>query len=325
MSLPCFCRGLLFAACLLLGISGSSGQSKPDTLKSYSSASDLSGDLLAVNTASGFDSQTAQPLSLQSNGMNGLYPASESPYSSDWQLEVRPYAWILGVEGFIERNHRVGSDYDLGIGDVVDTLDELEVMVPISLEARKGRVSFLVDVFYAKWDGLTTGDLGLTSPVPGLDLDLTWEELLVQYGMGYTLFEGCTPGGRQMRLDVQGGGRYLYISGNGAIAGPNDRFEIGLDGSENFSEPWVGGRLDVNLCNRTSLRLGGDVGGFGTGDSVGTNWQAYALLQYQVSPNVTLDAGYRHLELEFEDGFKGGLLAFKQEASGPIVGLTYRF
>lgn len=325
MRFPYYLRVMLCGVCMVLGSIGGFGQTAEEPIQSYPSSSG-STEILVAGSTSPESESGVQPLNLpKPGGMTGLSPTAQSQLCSTWQFELQPYAWLVGTRGFIERNGSVGSDYDLETSDVVNSLDELEAMLPVYLEARKGRVSFFADVFYGKWEHLTTGDLGFQSPVPGVDLDMTWEELLLQYGMGYTLCEFNTPAGRKVRLDLQGGGRYLYISGDSAIGDPNSGVEIGLDGSENFSEPWVGCRLDFGLCNRTNLRLGGDIGGFDLGDSVGTNWQAYALLQYQVTSNVSLDAGYRHLKLKYEDGFKGGLLAFEQEAYGPVIGLTYKF
>lgn len=251
---------------------------------------------------------------------------SSAQNSDRWKFAISPYAWIPSIDGFLGVNDR-GSAYDLEMSDVVNLLDETEMMAYLNLKAKKNRTSFFIDFIYSKMDNITTGDLGLQLPaIVQTDLDLEWEELFLQFGAGYTVCEWTTPAGRKTSLDLQGGGRYLYVAGNDEIVGgPNDRIRIGIDGSENFIEPWIGAMVETELSPCATLVLGGDIGGFGHGEADGTNWQYYAKVQYQISPQVSLDAGYRHMKLEYEDSLGGREFHFDQEVYGPTVGLTFEF
>lgn len=246
--------------------------------------------------------------------------------SEGWEFEFSPYAWAPALNGFLGVNER-GSNYNLEISDVVDLLDETEMMAFFNLKARKQRVSFFADVIYSKMDNLTTGDLNLRLPaIAQNDLDLEWEELFVQFGAGYTICEFANPHGGTTRFDLQAGGRYVYVSGSDEIVGgPNDRIRIGLDGSENFIEPWIGAMLETDLNRCMTLVLGGDVGGFGVWDASGTSWQYYAMLKYHLTHQLSLDFGYRHLNIKYEDSLGGRSFKFEQEAYGPVVGLTFKF
>ena len=183
----------------------------------------------------------------------------------------------------------------------------------------------MADLIWMKFDNLTLGDLGLSTSIPGLDMNLEWEQLLVQFGGVYTICETQSPNGNRMALDLLGGARYVYISGDGGLERPGDGVQIGLNGSENFWEPWIGTEINYQLNECTNLVLSGDLAGFGTGDADGLNWQASAKIQRYLTSQLTLDLGYRAMHLEYEDDYRGGTLNFSQEGHGPTLGITYRF
>lgn len=229
------------------------------------------------------------------------------------------------MEGFAEKNGR-GSDYDLSNAKVFDLLDEAEFMAMVDMRARKGRVSFDVDMIFLKFENLTLGDLAARNPLPraNIDLDMELEQLVVRFGGGYTICEGLTPfTGKEYRLDLQAGGRYMYLDGSGVLSGP--RREVGFDGNENFIEPWIGAETQVEVCDRVSLVLGGNVGGFGVRNSPEQNWEVYGNLLYQVTPRVSLNLGYRHLDVTYEEGSSTGARKINMELDGPVAGMTFRF
>ena len=244
--------------------------------------------------------------------------------ADQWQFEFNPYIWWPTIDGTLRREG-IGAPYDLAHSQFLDLVDELEGAFLGSVKARKGRVIFLADVIWMKFDDLTLGDLALSTPAPGLDMNLDWEQLLVQFGAGYTICESVSPDGNRMAIDLQGGGRYVYISGDGGIESPGDRIQIGLNGSENFFEPWIGTEVNYQLDECTNLVLSGDLGGFGSGESDGVNWQVAGKVQRFLTPRLSLDLGYRAVSLEYEDSYKGGTLRFEQEGHGPTFGITYRF
>ena len=73
--------------------------------------------------------------------------------------------------------------------------------------------------------------------------------------------------------------------------------------------------LATGLSDRATAR----VGGWGTGSEL--EYQVGGLLGYKVKPNLTLQAGYRYLYVDYEKN--GGNDAFiKATTSGVIFGVT---
>ena len=79
----------------------------------------------------------------------------------------------------------------------------------------------------------------------------------------------------------------------------------------------VAGR--VKLGSGFALQAEGDVGGFGLNSDI--DWQVLGTLQYQLNDSITLEAGYRYLAVDYDDG---GFL-FDVAMHGPIIGGSFRF
>ncbi len=84
-------------------------------------------------------------------------------------------------------------------------------------------------------------------------------------------------------------------------------------------DPFLGGRLLLDLSEKWALSLRGDIGGFDVGSEL--TWNVTALLGYRLSETMTLGFGYRHLDIDYEDGD----LVFDAQFSGPYLGLSIRF
>ena len=90
-------------------------------------------------------------------------------------------------------------------------------------------------------------------------------------------------------------------------------------GSKTWVDPIIGISGRVELGSGFALQAEGDVGGFGLVSDI--DWQVLGTIQYQVADYVTLDAGYRYLAVDYDDG---GFL-FDVALSGPIIGASIRF
>ena len=81
----------------------------------------------------------------------------------------------------------------------------------------------------------------------------------------------------------------------------------------------IGLRAILDLGDGFSVLALADIGGFGVGSD--QTWEALATLNYQVRDWLSLRAGYRHLEVDYDhQGF-----VFDVEMSGPILGAGFRF
>jgi opacity protein-like surface antigen len=95
--------------------------------------------------------------------------------------------------------------------------------------------------------------------------------------------------------------------------------------SQDWVDPIIGVRLTTGLTEKLSLRVRGDIGGFGIGSASDLVWNVVAVLGYQVSRRITLAAGYRILDVDYDKGSGLRLFEYDVTTSGPVVGLAFRF
>ncbi len=79
----------------------------------------------------------------------------------------------------------------------------------------------------------------------------------------------------------------------------------------------------MDLSEKLSLGVRGDVGGFGVGSDL--TWIVIPGIAYQLSPRFTLKAGYRIYNVDVEEGSGANKFEFDIEQEGPILGLTIHF
>lgn len=206
---------------------------------------------------------------------------------SSWEFTLEPYAWIAGLEGSASAD---GSDSDDLGPDLGEAFGDLEMAAPIAFEARAPQDSFalLTDVIYLR---LAT-DEGVSTKTEGLLLELA----------------GAVPVGRSEVAEWLFGLRWIDVD-----------FEVtGVESAEeSWLDPFVGARGEFELGGAWSLRLRGDVGGFGVGSDL--SWQGIALAGASVGEAWRLDFGYRALGVDFD----GGDLRYDAIVHGPIVGLAF--
>jgi hypothetical protein len=82
-------------------------------------------------------------------------------------------------------------------------------------------------------------------------------------------------------------------------------------------DPVVGGRITGNLSPKVVAVIAGDVGGWGTGSQL--DYQVAGILGYRIKPNVTLQAGYRYLYVNYRSG--GTII--QPTTSGVLFGATF--
>jgi opacity protein-like surface antigen len=226
------------------------------------------------------------------------------PASGGWQFSLTPYFWAAGLDGDVGVGGRTAS-VDVGFSDIADTLD---MGALLTFEARKQRWGLLLDVIYLKM----STDEGTPGPLFS-NVDLGTKELVLEGDIAYRVLEREHGG-----LDVLGGFRYWNQDteldlGAGLLPG------IELSQSENWVDPVVGVRYETALAKRWSLRLRGDIGGFGVSSDF--TWQAFARVNYDISDRFSVVFGYRHLDVDFEDdGF-----TYDVATSGPALGVSLRF
>jgi len=84
------------------------------------------------------------------------------------------------------------------------------------------------------------------------------------------------------------------------------------------SDPIVGARSRLPLSRRLKLMLRADFGGFGVGSE--RSYNLGAVLAWSLGERAQLVAGYRHLDVDYDDGFR-----YDVATSGPVLGLVLGF
>lgn len=118
-----------------------------------------------------------------------------------------------------------------------------------------------------------------------------------------------------MSVDLLAGARLWSIDGviEVPLAG------ISASPEKSFVDPILAARVVTRLAARLSALAYADLGGLGVGSDF--TYQLVGTLNYRFGRSVFVSAGYRHLQLDYED--EGTV--FDGSMTGPIIGLTARF
>lgn len=214
-----------------------------------------------------------------------------------WTVLLEPYLFASGLEGDVASGDGVG-DVDADFGDLLDHLD-FGGMVRVEIVPPASRWSFLVDLMYVE-----LGDDG-TAPGPGAaDVELDVDQFIGELSAAYRLREDG-------RLDLLGGLRYWDLSTKLVADLPGG--PRAARASADWIDPLVGVRSTLPLGERVDLTLRGDLGGFGVGSDV--SLQLGAAVSWSVSRAFSLVAGYRYLDVDYDDD-----LTYDVAQSGPVLG-----
>ena len=96
-----------------------------------------------------------------------------------------------------------------------------------------------------------------------------------------------------------------------------------VEGDESWVDPFVGLRTFIDLSEKASFSLRGDIGGFGIGSDIALNGQA--LFAYRLRNWIALHAGYRVLYQDFSDGSGASEFAWDVTMHGPVFGAELKF
>jgi opacity protein-like surface antigen len=214
---------------------------------------------------------------------------------------------------------------DLSFSDVIDHLD-FGAMGRV--EVWKNKWGFMFDGLFMNLgaDGSFEGIRGVTR----FDLDVDARLGMADIGLGYRLLEKQFGDRNEQRLifEPYAGLRYAYlrqrIGLNVNIAGVGSRGTT-LGRSEDWVEPFVGGRIRWDLNDKLAMDIRGDAGGFGIGSASDLLWQVAFGVDYRLSKNKTLNVGYRIVDLDYSRGSGSNEFGVDLRAEGPFIGMTILF
>lgn len=248
---------------------------------------------------------------------------SSRPYPYAWQYEVTPYLWLPNVNGTLRFSVPPGASGNPVVEVGTDKLlDNLELALMFTAEARRGSWAVFTDVIYLDFSGEraavknVTGPGGVVQSVVNASTQTGLEGLVWQLAASYTLAHGSA--GNQ---EILGGFRYLELEAtvDWQLAGPPGL----LPQAGRFAQKEELWDAIIGVRGRTSL---GQSNWFvpyyfdlGAGSSALT-LQAVAGIGYSFRWGEALLA-YRHVYYEQKDGKLFEDIAF----SGPALGAAFRF
>ncbi|MEG6552044.1 hypothetical protein V6C53_17575 [Desulfocurvibacter africanus] len=245
----------------------------------------------------------------------------QAQQGSQWEFTVAPYIWFAGLEGDLTVGDRE-VDVDVDFSDILDSLD---VAFLGQVEARKDPWGVFLQANYFKLnsdesEARAAGPLGFERQ---LDVDLETTLWLVEFGGSYTAFAWSGSGfPRHIRGDVLAGGRYWSVENDleATFTGPLTTRDVEAEQEIDWVDPIVGARVEVQLSDRILLAVRGDIGGFGIGDGSDFTWNLLGLLGYRFASWATLWAGYRTLDVDYDNDAQ-----FDMTMQGPLAGLAFTF
>ncbi len=241
-------------------------------------------------------------------------PTSVSDSKAGWALQITPYLWAAEMHGHISPFRRGPTiSVDKSFSNV---LDDLRVGGFVDIWGRSGRYVLSGDITYVDTkEGRTSGPLpGLGPLPPGTRVDGAVNSKLFTATLlgGYRVVDTPT-----LTLDALAGLRAWHVSNKVQVSalGRSRSYKE----SFGWTEPVIGARAFTRLADRFSLQGQANIGGFGAGSKF--VWSAQATLNYVFTDNLSVSAGYKVLDVNYNH--KGNV--YDTRIHGPVLGLTYRF
>jgi hypothetical protein len=221
--------------------------------------------------------------------------ASPSVQAQDegWVVDVSVFMLGAAMDGTIAI---AGNDADIDVS-FSDIIENLELGGMGSLRAARGRWAFTTEVIYM--------GLGGSKGAVAADVD-QWN---VEPSASFRVSD---------RFETIVGVRYTNLSTE--IRGPFGRIP---SGTVDWWDPIIGARWMLPIGEAWTFNLRGDVGGFGVGSDFA--WQLFPYLTWQFGERASMQAGYRAVSSDYDEG--SGLSEFKYDvvAEGPQLGVIFRF
>jgi|GEM_PF-1189593 hypothetical protein len=233
--------------------------------------------------------------------------ASTAGADDAWHFAVSPYLWFAGVHGTA-----VGPN-DNGVGfraSPSDLLSHVQIGLMGAVEARHKRLVTSIDMLWIRLED----DKAIPLPPAvgdgaiGANIHATVFFLTPKIGLRVIDEE-------KIKVDALAGFRFWHVGDSLNFNPPT--LGLNFNGSTNFVDPLVGGRIGFALSPKIVVNILGDVGGWNTGSKL--EYQVAGFLGYRIKPAITLQAGYRYLNLDYF-GSRG--ITTNITLSGVLLGAT---
>ena len=225
-------------------------------------------------------------------------------YGDSWRVGISIYGWFPGTHGTVGV---LGHDASAN-ASFSDIFHMLKGIIPIAVEADKGRFVMPVDYLWMKlgYDKqIPFNDFGQTS----INVHLT--QSIFTPKLGYRVVDG-----EHLKVDVLGGIRYWYLG--------QDTSSGTFGGQSAQSQPtgltvWAAPGSSCLLGEKAAVTVAGDAGAGGAN----LDYQVVGLLNYQFTPKWGLGLGWRYLDVDYRPS--NHQFVYDMIINGPIAGLVFNF
>jgi hypothetical protein len=219
-----------------------------------------------------------------------------------WHLTASGYLWLPGVHGTVGALGRTVGVH----ASASDLLSHFRFGVMGLIEPSYKRIIMPVDLMWIR-----LGD-DKAIPFPSLKANtanIKGGELVLTPKIGYRIIDS-----EKLKVDALAGFRYWHFTES--LSFTPSTLGLNFSKSQNWVDPLVGGRITLPLSPKAEVTVAGDVGGWGVGSQL--DYQVVGLLGYRIKPHVTLQVGYRYLDVNYRSS---GTIV-DMATSGVMFGIT---
>lgn len=234
----------------------------------------------------------------------------------EWAVIVSPYAWAASLKG---DGSLAGFNTDVDV-PFSDVFDHLDFVLMGNIEVTNGRWGVYLDAQHVRTsqdEELLNNEIGLKIRTTSLAVGAFFKAYEIELG-GETVF--ARP--RTLSIEPTAGLRWTRLEADASVLG------LSASKSSDWTDPFIGLRMNADLTERWNLFASADIGGFGVGSRLSVNAQAYLGYRTMVLGRPTiLRAGYRALYQDYENDDFTGVNKFRWDVNqhGPVIGLSMRF
>src|SRR5208282_2821385 len=240
---------------------------------------------------------------------DGLPPAPQpqQPAAADpgdgWRVGISIYGWFPGLHGTVGA---LGHDASIHV-PFSDVFHVLKGIIPIAVEADKGRFVMPVDFLWMKLgvdNAIPVNDLGQTS------INTHFTQSILTPKVGYRLYDG-----KYLKFDALGGIRYWHVGLSNAL----EPSGLSSSRSTNWVDGLGGGRFILPFGEKAALTVAGDAG---AGQAI-LDYQLLGLLNFNLTRKFGMAVGWRYLYENYRPS--NNQFVYNPTISGAIAGFTYNF
>ncbi|WP_052261493.1 hypothetical protein [Ruegeria sp. ANG-S4] len=216
--------------------------------------------------------------------------------AENWEYTIAPYFWGPELRTSLDIGPNPPVDGDTSIFDILDGA------FLIAGEARNGRWSIGGEFNFLKLsDDVRIGPF---------DSAASWdlEGTMVTLAGSYAVYQNSNS-----RLEALGGVRHWDLDVSTTVARRT------ASTNQSWTDPLVGARFNHVVNDRWTLTGMGNIGGFDVGSKF--QWEALAQASWKWTETVRVAGGYRHLDVEFQEGRE----VIDLILTGPYVALGFNF